>query len=70
MDFELFRPVLGAALARSDRSRGSRPPYDPRADVQGFGAAGALQPLDDAAEFQIRNRLSFMRFLGLALAVS
>lgn len=29
VDFELFRPVLNAALTRSDRSRGGRPPYDP-----------------------------------------
>jgi hypothetical protein len=28
VDFEVFRPVLDAALARSDRSRGGRPPYD------------------------------------------
>lgn len=28
VDFELFRPELEAALARSDRSRGGRPPYD------------------------------------------
>jgi len=30
VDFEVFRPVLDAALARSDRSRGARPPYDAR----------------------------------------
>src|ERR1043166_1442691 len=29
VDFELFRSVLDAALARSDRSRGGRLPYDP-----------------------------------------
>ena len=29
VDFELFRPVLIAALPRSDRSRGGRPPCDP-----------------------------------------
>jgi IS5 family transposase len=28
VDFEVFRPVLEAALARSDRGRGGRPPYD------------------------------------------
>jgi transposase, IS5 family len=28
VDFELFRPELEAALARADRSRGARPPYD------------------------------------------
>jgi transposase-like protein DUF772 len=28
VDFEVFRPVLDAALARSDRAKGGRPPYD------------------------------------------
>src|SRR5947209_12844654 len=28
VDFEVFRPALDAALARSDRSQGGRPPYD------------------------------------------
>jgi hypothetical protein len=28
VDFELFRDDLEAALDRSDRSRGGRPPYD------------------------------------------
>jgi hypothetical protein len=29
VDFELFRDELEAALERSDRARGGRPPYDP-----------------------------------------
>jgi hypothetical protein len=28
VDFEIFRPVLNAALKRSDRGRGGRPAYD------------------------------------------
>jgi hypothetical protein len=28
VDFELFRPELEAALVRSDRAKGGRPPYD------------------------------------------
>ena len=28
IDFEIFRPGLDAALRRSDRSRGGRPPMD------------------------------------------
>jgi hypothetical protein len=28
VDFEIFRPVLNVAPARSDRSRGGRPLYD------------------------------------------
>ena len=67
VDFELFRPELEAALVRSDRSKGGRPPYDA---VLMFKAL-VLQTLytlsDDQAEYQIRDRLSFMRFVGLAL---
>jgi IS5 family transposase len=67
VDFEVYRPPLLRALRRSDRSKGGRPPYDP---VQMFKVL-VLQALynlsDDQTEFQIRDRLSFMRFLGLGL---
>ena len=33
VDFELFRSELEAALGRSDRAKGGRPPYDRGADV-------------------------------------
>jgi IS5 family transposase len=29
VDFELFRPVLTAALSYTDRTEGRRPPFDP-----------------------------------------
>jgi transposase, IS5 family len=67
IDFELFRPVLAAALARSDRSRGGRPPYDPVLMFKVLVLQALYSLSDDAAEFQIRDRLSFMRFLGLGL---
>jgi IS5 family transposase len=67
VDFELFRAELEAALGRSDRSRGGRPPYDA---VLMFRLV-VLQTLytlsDDQAEYQLRDRLSFMRFVGLGL---
>ncbi len=67
VDFELFRPDLEAALARGDRSRGGRPPYD----VVLMFRILTLQTLytlsDDQTEYQLRDRLSFMRFAGLAL---
>jgi IS5 family transposase len=67
VDFELFRGELEAALDRSDRARGGRPPYDP---VLMFKVL-ALQTLstlsDDQTEAEICDRLSFMRFAGLAL---
>ena len=66
-NFELFRPELDAALGRSDRAKGGRPPYDA---VMMFRVL-VLQTLytlsDDQAEYQLRDRLSFMRFLGLGL---
>src|SRR5215218_10275207 len=67
IDFEVFRAPLVSALKRSDGTRGGRPSYDP---VLMFKVV-VLQTLytlsDDATEFQIRDRLSFMRFLGLGL---
>lgn len=67
VDFELFRPVLDAALVRSDRSRGGRPPYDAVAMFNVLVLQALYNLSDDAAEFQVRDRLSFMRFLGLGL---
>ncbi|MEM6934521.1 MAG: IS5 family transposase [Pseudomonadota bacterium] len=67
VDSEIFRPELDAALARSDRSQGGRPPMD----VVMMFKVLVLQALyglaDERTEFQIRDRLSFMRFLGLDL---
>lgn len=65
--WEVFRKPLAKALKRSDGAKGGRPPYDP---VMMFKIM-VLQALyglsDDQAEFQIQDRLSFMRFLGLGL---
>ena len=65
--WEVFGKPLAKALKRSDGARGGRPPYDP---VMMFKIM-VLQALyglsDDQAEFQVQDRLSFMRFLGLGL---
>jgi IS5 family transposase len=67
VDFELFRGPLTAALRRGPRRNGGRPPFDA---VMMFKIM-VLQTLyslsDEAAEFQIKDRLSFQRFLGLGL---
>ena len=67
VDFEVFRGELEVALSRSDRSKGGRPPYDP---VMMFKVL-VLQTLytlsDEQTEYQLKDRLSFMRFVGLAL---
>ena len=68
VSFEDFRPLLEDALERKDRSLGGRP----RMDAVMMFKSLVLQSLynlgDDAAEYLIRDRLSFMRFLDLGLA--
>ena len=65
--WDAFRRPLKKALKRKNRDKGGRPPFD---DVFMFKVL-VLQALynlsDDQMEYQIRDRLSFMRFLGLDL---
>ncbi len=67
VDFELFRPELVAALNRSDRSKGGRPPYDPVLMFKVLVLQTLYTLSDDQTEYQLKDRLSFMRFVGLAL---
>jgi transposase, IS5 family len=67
VDFELFRQDLELALDRSDRAKGGRPPYDPVLMFKVLVLQSLYTLSDDQTEYQIRDRLSFMRFLGLAL---
>ncbi len=67
IDFEVFRARLAAALKRSDGSKGGRPPYDPVLMFKVLVLQTLYTLSDDATEFQIRDRLSFMRFLQLGL---
>jgi hypothetical protein len=67
VDFEIFRPVLDAALKRSDRVRGGRPPYDAVLMFRILVLQALYSLSDEQAEFQLRDRLSFMRFAGLGL---
>lgn len=67
IDFEVFRPRLVGALKRSGGSKGGRPPYDPVLMFKILVLQTLYTLCDDATEFQIRDRLSFMRFLRLGL---
>jgi len=66
VDFEPFRYRLEKALKRSDGSRAGRPPYDPVLMFKVLVLQALYNLSDDQAEVRIRDRLSFMRFLGLA----
>lgn len=68
VDFELFRPDLEKAVPRADRSRGGRPPFDHVFMFKVLVLQASHGLSDERTEFLIKDRLSFMRFLGLGLA--
>ncbi len=64
VDFELFRKALGAAIPRAERSKGGRRPFDHLLMFK-ILILQAMHSLSDArCEYLIKDRLSFMRFLG------
>ncbi len=67
VDFEAFRAELEAALPHADRSRGGRPPWDAVLMFRILVLQALYTLSDDQAEYQLRDRLTFMRFAGLAL---
>ena len=58
----LFRGELETALERSDRSKGGRPPYDAVLMFRVLVLQTLYTLSDDATEYQLKDRLSFMRF--------
>ena len=68
VNFEQFRPALEQAVPRSDGSKGGRPAFD-RVLMFKVLLLQAMHGLsDERCEYLIKDRLSFMRFLGLGLA--
>lgn len=67
VDFEVFRQELEKGLDLSDGSQGGRPPYDAILMFKILILQSLYSLSDDQIEFQIKDRLSFMRFLGLRL---
>ncbi len=67
IDFEAFRPVLDAALCYSHEAKGCRPPYDSVAMFKALILQAQNTVSDARMEFLIRDRLSWLRFLGYEL---
>ena len=73
--WESFRPVIERAMKKETRGYGGRPPYDYimmfKVLILRKRSRMRLQRLynvsDEQMEFQINDRLTFMRFLGLSL---
>jgi hypothetical protein len=68
VDFELFRADLARAVPRSDGSMGGRPAFDHVFMFKVLILQAAHGLSDERVEYPIKDRLSFMRFLGLGLA--
>ncbi len=70
VDFEVFRPALYTALAYGNGVKGGRPPYDPVAMFKVLILAAQNTVSDARMEFLIRDRLSWLRFLGFDLGAA
>jgi transposase, IS5 family len=68
VDFEMFRPELERAVPRSDGSKGGRPACDHVLMFKVLLLQAMHTLSDERCEYLMRDRLSFMRFLGLGLA--
>ena len=68
VDFELFRKALEAAIPRAERSKGGRPPFDHVLMFKILILQAMHSLSDERCEYLIKDRLSFMRFLGLGLS--
>ncbi len=67
IDWEMFRPILSASLNRATNSNGGRPPYDVILMFKILILQRFYDLSDDQTEYQINDRMSFKRFLGLSL---
>ena len=68
IDFEYFRKPLEKALIKeADKSKGGRPAYDVVLMFKILILQRYYNVSDDAIEYAILDRLSFMRFLGLGI---
>ena len=67
VDFEYFRTWLVEGLGYGNGSRGGRPPFDPVAMFKVLILQTQHNLSDARMEFMIRDRLSWLRFLGFEL---
>lgn len=65
--WETFRSILDGALDRKSLENGGRPPYDVVLLFKILVLQALYNLSDEQTEYQILDRLSFMRFLGLEL---
>jgi len=67
IDWTVFQPVLVRAFQKERKSKAGRPPYDYLMMFKILVLQRLYNISDDQTEYQINDRMSFMRFLGLTL---
>ena len=68
VDFEMFRLLLEEGLNKEPSGNGGRPPYDYVLMFKIMILQRYYNLSDDQVEYQINDRMSFMRFLDLSIA--
>ena len=67
VDWEVFRPELETIREKERKSAAGRKPFDVVLMFKVMVLQSLYNLSDDAVEYQVRDRLSFMRFLGLTI---
>ncbi|MFV0566814.1 MAG: transposase [Flavobacteriaceae bacterium] len=66
--FEQFRTILEDNLAKAPKGKGGKPPYDYVLLFKILILQRFYNLSGDQAEYQINDRMSFMRFLDLTIS--
>lgn len=68
IEWEQFRPELERAMRKESKGKGGRPPFDYLLMFKILILQRYYNLSDDQMEYQILDRMSFMRFLGLKIS--
>ena len=68
IDWEIFRPLINKVFNKQSKGPGGRPHYDYIMMFKILVLQRIYNLSDDQTEFQINDRMSFMRFLGLSIS--
>lgn len=68
IDFDIFRNTLEQHLTKESKGKGGRPPYDYVLLFKILILQRFYNLSDDQVEYQINDRMSFMRFLDLTIS--
>jgi len=68
INWEEFRPIIEDGIKKEPKAPGGRPPYDAILKFKMLILQRYYNISDEQLEYQVNDRLTFMRFLGLNIA--